>query len=126
MKQNQEELDVKIKAFNFEFESKALDRSSRFIHPEFMEAFQKNSVDFKKKVTILESDRLDLKFFMDDKPVTITPSLFEEDFNRAELKVRYQLSILPSTKIKTIIVKQEWVRHKSFWYVLPNLDSFLN
>ena len=124
-KQSQEELDVKIKLFNLEFESKALDRCSRLIHPDFTEEFQRKSLRFKKNVTILESTTLDMKILKDDKPVNMTPSFFEVDFDKAELLIRYQLSVLPSTKLKTIIVKQKWVKFKGIWFVIPNLDSFI-
>ena len=125
-RQSQEELDAKIKTFNFEFESKVLDRSSRFIHPDFLDEFQKKSIDFTNRVTIYEVTTLDLKIFLDDKPVITTSSLFEKDFNKAELTQRYQLSVLPSTKLKTIVVKQEWVKFKNVWFVIPNLDLFLD
>jgi len=125
-RQSQEQLDTKIEAFNLEFESKALDRSSRFIHPDYLEEFQTKSLDFVKKVTILKATTLDLKFLKDDKPIIPTSSLFETDFNQAELTLRYQLSILPSTNIKTIIVKQEWVKLNDIWFVIPNLDSFID
>lgn len=126
LRQSQEELDKKIEIFNSEFQSKALDRCSRFVHPDHREKFQIKSLDFIKKVTILNATTLDLKILKDDKPVIATSSIFEEDFDKAELMIRYQLSILPSIKLKTIIVKQEWVKLNNTWYVLPNLDSFIN
>jgi len=125
-RQSQEELDTKIEIFNSEFESKALDRSSRFIHPDYLVEFQKKSLDFINNVTIFGATTLDLKLLKDDKPVIVTSSLFETDFDKAELTIRYQLSVLPSTKLKTIIVKQEWVKFNDVWFVIPNLDSFLD
>ncbi len=125
-KQSQEELDIKIKAYNFEFESKAMERSSRFVHPDHREEFQKKSLQIIKNVSIMEASTLDLKFLKDNKPVPSTSSIFEQDFDKAELNVRYQLSILPSTKLKTITVKQEWVRVDGIWFLIPNLDPFLN
>ncbi|MBT5472283.1 MAG: hypothetical protein HOK41_16890 [Nitrospina sp.] len=125
-KQSQEELDLKIKAFNFEFESKAMERSSRFVHPDYREEFQKKSLQIVKNVSILEASTLDLILLKDNKPVPSTSSIFEQDFDKAELNVRYQLSVLPSTKVKTMIVKQEWVRVNGIWFLIPNLDPFLN
>ena len=125
-RQSQQELDAKIETFNFEFESKALDRSSRFVHPDYLEDFQTKSLDFIKNVSILKATTLDLKLLKDDKPAIATSSLFETDFNKAEITIRYQLSILPSTNLKTIIVKQKWVKLKDAWFVIPDLDSFLN
>ena len=123
--QSYEELDTKIKLFNLEFESKALNRCSKFIHPDFLKQFQRKSLDFQKKVTILGATTLDMKIFKNGKPVITTSSIFETDFNKAEILIRYQLSVLPSTKIKTIIVKQEWVKYNNIWFAIPNLDLFI-
>ena len=123
--QSYEELDTKIKLFNLEFESKALNRCSRFIHPDFLKEFQIKSLDFQKKVTILGTTTLDMKIFKDGNPVITNSSALETDFNKAEILIGYQLSILPSTKIKTIIVKQEWVKFSDIWFVIPNLNSFI-
>ena len=123
--QSHKELDAKIKIFNFEFESKALNRCSRFIHPDFLKEFQRKSLGFQKNVTILSTTTLDMKIFKDGKPVITNSSVLETDFNKAEILMRYQLSVLPSTKIKTIIVKQEWVKLNNIWFAIPNLDSFI-
>ena len=118
-------VDLKIKLLNLEFESKALNRCSKYIHPDFLEEFQRKSLDFQKKVTILDTTTLDMKIFKDGKPVITTSSIFETDFNKAEILIRYQLSVLPSTKIKTIMVKQEWVKLNDIWFAIPNLDLFI-
>ncbi|MDC0947204.1 hypothetical protein OAS18_06800 [Nitrospinaceae bacterium] len=39
-KQTQQELDVKIQAFNFKFESKAFARAARFVLPDFLNDFR--------------------------------------------------------------------------------------
>ena len=123
--QSYEELDTKIKLFNLEFESKALNRCSRFVHPDLLKEFQRKSLDFQKNVTILGTTTLGMKIFKDEKPVITNTSIFKTDFNKAEILIRYQLSVLPSTKIKTIIVKQEWVKYNNIWFAIPNLDSFI-
>ena len=123
--QSYEELDTKIKLFNLEFESKALNRCSRFVHPDFLKEFQKKSLDFQKNVTILGTTTLGIKIFKDEKPVITNFSTFKTDFNKAEILIRYQLSVLPSTKIKTLMVKQEWVKLNDIWFAIPNLDSFI-
>jgi hypothetical protein len=123
--QSQKELDTKIKIFNLEFESKALNRCSKFIHPDFLAEFQRKSLDFEKNVTILDTTTLDMKIFKDGKLIITNSSILETDFNKAEILIRYQLSVLPSTKIKTIIVKQEWVKFSDIWFVIPNLNSFI-
>jgi hypothetical protein len=124
-KQSQEELDIKIKAFNFEFESKAFARAARFVHPDFVKDFRKKSLQVFKNTTFLENTTLDIKLFKDDQPVRLTSSDSTEDFNRSEVTVRYQVSILPSTNLKTIIVTQEWIKLKDTWVVNPKIDSFL-
>jgi hypothetical protein len=124
--QSQEELDIKIKAFNFEFESKAFARAARFVHPDFLEDFRKKSLEVSKNTTFLENTILDLKLFKDDQPVRLTPSDPAEGFNKSEVTIRYQVSILPSTNLKSIIVKQEWIKLKNTWVVIPKIDSFLN
>ena len=123
--QSYEELDTKIKLFNLEFESKALNRCSRFIHPDFLREFQRKSLDFQKNVTILGTTTLGMKIFKDEKPVITNSSIFKNNFNKVEILIRYQLSVLPSTKIKTIIVKQKWVKFSNIWFVIPNLNSFI-
>jgi len=125
-KQSQKELDIKIQAFNFEFESKAFARAARYVHPDFLEDFQQKSLEVFKNTTFLENTTLDLKLFQDDQPVRLASSDSAEDFNRSEVTIRYQVSILPSTNLKTIIVKQEWMKLKDTWFVNPKIDSFLN
>jgi hypothetical protein len=124
-KQSQQELDIKIQAFNFEFESKAFARAARFVHPDFLKDFREKSLDVFKNTTFLENTTLDLKLFKDNLPVRLTPSDPAEDFNRGEVTIRYQISILPSTTIKTIIVTQEWIKLEGSWVVNPKIDSFL-
>ena len=43
-KQSQQERDVKIQAFNFEFESKAFARAAQFVLPEFLKDFRKINI----------------------------------------------------------------------------------
>ena len=123
--QSQNELDIKIKAFNFEFESKAFARAVRFVHPDFLKDFQEKSLKVFRSTTFLENTTLELKFFEDDKLVRLTSSDSAEDFNRSEVTIHYQLTILPSTNLKTIIVTQEWTKLKNDWFVNPKIDSFL-
>jgi len=124
--QSQQELDLKIKAFNIDFENKAFDRAARFVHPDFREDFQKKSLEVAKRTTILEYTTLGIKFFKDGQPVRPTSSNPLKDFNKTEVTIRYQISVLPSTKLKFIIVKQEWVKWNTAWVVIPKIDSFLN
>ena len=122
--QSYEELDTKIKLFNLGFESKALNRCSRFVHPGLLKEFKRKSLDFQKNVTILSTTTLDIKIFKDGKPIN-NSSVLETEFDKAEILIRYQLSVLPSIKIKTIILKQEWVKYNNIWFAIPNLDLFI-
>jgi hypothetical protein len=112
-KQSQQDLDVKIQAFNFEFESKTFARTTRFVHPNFLKDFRQKSLEVYKNTTFLENTTLDLKLFKDDQPIPLTSSDSAEDFNRDEVTIRYQVSILPSIKLKDT------------WVVIPKIDSFL-
>ena len=124
-RQSQKELDIKIKAFNFEFESKAFARAARFVNPDFLKDFQEKSLKVFEKTTFLQNTTLELKLFENDKPVRLIPSDSAEDFNRSEVTIRYQVTILPSTKLKTIVVTQEWTKLKNGWFVNPKINSFL-
>ena len=124
-RQSQKELDIKIKAFNFEFESKAFARAARFVNPDFLKDFQEKSLKVFENTTFLKNTTLELKLFENDKPVRLIPSDSAEDFNRSEVTIRYQVTILPSTKLKTIIVTQEWKKLKNGWFVNPKINSFL-
>jgi hypothetical protein len=70
-------------------------------------------LEVSKNTTFLENTTLDLKLFKDDQPITLTPSDSAEDFNRGEVTIRYQISFLPSIKLKDT------------WVVIPKIDSFL-
>ena len=90
-----------------------------------MQLIEFHLLRYQKNVTILSTATLDMKIFKDGKPVITNSSVLETEFDKAEILIRYQLSILPSTKIKTIIVKQEWVKYNNIWFTIPNLDSFI-
>ena len=66
-----------------------------------------------------------MKIFKDGKPIITNSSVLETEFDKAEILIRYQLSVLPSTKIKTLMVKQEWVKYNNIWFAIPNLDLFI-
>ena len=50
-KQSQQELDVKIQAFNFKFESKAFARAARFVLPDFLKDFRQKTLEVSKNTT---------------------------------------------------------------------------
>ncbi|MBT6854788.1 MAG: hypothetical protein HOA09_04285 [Nitrospina sp.] len=121
----QENLDLSIEAFNFEFESKAMDISSRFVHPTHRASYMGKSLEMVQRITFFEATILNIKFFKDGAPVAITAKGPGEGFNRAIVVIRYQLAVLPSTKVVTRLVEQEWVLEGEQWLVIPDLDIFL-
>jgi hypothetical protein len=78
-----------------------------------------------QRITFFEATILNIKFFKDGAPVAITAKGPGEGFNRAVVIIRYQLAILPSTKVVTRLVEQEWVLEGEQWLVIPDLDIFL-
>lgn len=118
----QEDLDLSIKAYNFEFESKAIDSSARFVHPAHRTQYLAKSLEVTKRLTIFEATILDIKFFNNGVP---TSSGSKEGFEHAIVVIRYQAAVLPSTKLKTLMVEQEWVLYQEQWVTIPDLTTFL-
>jgi hypothetical protein len=120
--QTQEDLDLSIKAYNHEFESKAIDRSARFVHPDYRPEYMSKSPEFTRRITIFEASILDIKFFKNGVP---TSSQSREGFDQAIVVIRYQVAILPSNKLKTLLIEQEWVLYQEQWVTISDLDAFL-
>lgn len=118
----QENLDLSIKAYNFEFESRAIDISARFVHPAHRNEYLIRSPEMSKRITIFEASVVDIKLFNDGVPIVGEP---DKDFNRAIVVIRYQTSILPSSKLKTVLIEQEWLLLQGQWVVIPDLNAFL-
>jgi hypothetical protein len=118
----QEELDLSIKAYNLDFESKSIDRSARLVHPEHRAQYLAKSLEVTKRITIFEASTLGIKFFNNGVP---TLSLPDEDFDRAIVIIRYQLAVLPSSKLTNLISEQEWVLYQNKWFTIPDLSAFL-
>ena len=121
----QENLDSSIEAFNNEFESKAVGSSARFVHPTHRSKYLEQSLEVAKRLTIFEAAILDLKFFKDKVPAVITSKDPEEGFNRTIVTIRYQIAVLPSTKVKTLLFEQEWVLYQKQWVVILDLSKLL-
>ena len=122
----QENLDLSIKAFNFEFESKSIDTSARFVHPDHRAQYMSSSLEITQRITFFEATILNIQFFKNGVPALITAKGPEKGFDRAIVSIRYQLAVLPSTKLKNLISQQEWVLEHGQWLTLPDLDKFLN
>ena len=119
----QEDLDLSIKAYNLEFESKAIDRTARFVHPDHRAEYMERSLEMTKRLTIFDATVLDIKLFNNGVQTSIVS---KENFDRAVVVMRYQLAVLPSTKLKNPTIEQEWVRHQEQWVTIPNISEFLD
>ena len=123
---NQEELDKSITLFNRDFETMSVERCAVFLLPKHKEEFISQMYDLKEKISFYESNVISMKFYKDDVPIKVSADGKPTDTaNQTVVIIRYKLSILPSTRLKTLIVSQEWVFNESRWYVTPNLDQFL-
>lgn len=119
----QEDLDLSIKAYNLEFESKAIDRTARFVHPAHRAEYMEKSLEMTKRLNIFDATTLDIRLFNNAVPI---PLGAKEDFDRAIVVIRYQLAVLPSTKLKNPIIEQEWVLYQEQWVIIPDLSAFLD
>ncbi len=117
-----EDLNLSIKAYNLEFESRAIDMSARFVHPTYRSEYMAESPEIVKRITIFEATVLDIQIFNDGVPLA---DLSKKDFNQAVVVIRYQMAILPSTKLKTLLIKQEWLLYQGQWVIIPDLKTFL-
>ena len=121
----QENLDLSIEAFNFEFESKAMNISARFVHPAHRAKYKAQSLEMTQRITFFEATILNIKFFKNGVPVALTPKGPEKGFNRAIVIIRYQVAVLPSTKLVNRLIEQEWVLEGGQWLVIPDLSALL-
>ena len=121
----QENLDLSIEAFNFEFESKAMNISSRFVHPAHRANYKAQSLEMTQRITFFEATILNIRFFKNGVPVALTPKGPEKGFNRAIVIIRYQVAVLPSTKLVNQLIEQEWVLVGGQWLVIPDLSALL-
>ena len=119
----QEDLDLSIKAYNLEFESKAIDRTARFVHPDHRAEYMERSLEMTKRLTIFDATVLDIKFFNNGIQTSIGS---KENFDRAVVVMRYQLAVLPSNKLKNPIIEQEWVLYQEQWVIIPDLSTLLD
>ena len=119
----QKDLDLSIKAYNHGFESKVIDRTALFVHPAHRAEYMAKSLEMTKRLTIFDSTILDIKFFNNGVQTSIGS---KEDYDRAIVVIRYQLFVLPSTKLKNPIIEQEWVRYQEQWVTIPNMRALLD
>ncbi len=120
----QGDLQDSVYKFNKRFEGKMMDISSVFVKMDKRRGFLTDSLKVKDQIVFYDSSLLDIQLFKDDLLIKQNSSGAEEEFNKAIVTIRYQLAVLPSNKIKTILVDQEWVQEDEQWWVVPDLDVF--
>ena len=99
--------------------------SSRFVHPANRASYMDKSLELTQRITFFEATILNIKFFKNGVPVALTPKGPEKGFNRAIVIIRYQVAVLPSTKLVNRLIEQEWVLEGGQWLVIPDLSGLL-
>ncbi len=123
--QLQDDLQTNIYQFNKRFSGKMMDLSVAYVLLDKRRKFLTESIKIKEKVTFYDSSILDIQFFNGNQLVTKSTKGAEKKFHKAIVTWRYQISVLPSNLLKTIIFDQVWVYNEEQWLVEPDLDVFL-
>ncbi len=76
-------------------------------------------------MTSYDRSTVDIQYLDGDQPVKITTEGPEKEFDKAIVTLRYQISVLPSNQLKTIMLDQVWVLNNELWQVEPNLGVLL-
>lgn len=121
----QDDLQTNIYQFNKRFSGKMMDLSVAYVLLDKRRKFLTESIKIKEKVTFYDSSILDIQFFNDNQLVKKSTDGAEKEFHKAIVTWRYQISVLPSNLLKTIIFDQVWVYNEEQWLVEPDLDVFL-
>ncbi len=119
------DLQTNVYQFNKRFSGKMMDISVVYVSLENRRDFLIDSNKIKDNVSFFENSILDIQYFDGDQPVKITVDGAEKEFNKAMVTIRYQISVLPSNQLKTIMVDQKWVLNEGQWQVEPDLSVFL-
>ena len=120
----QDDLQTNIYQFNKRFSGKMMDISVPYVLLDKRRKFLTESLKIKEKVTFYDSSILDIQYFNGNQPVKITTKGAEKEFDKAIVTWRYQISVLPSNQLKTIMLDQVWVYNEEQWLVEPDLDVF--
>lgn len=102
-----------------------MDLSAAYLPIENRREFMVNSLKVKENVIFYDSSILHIQLYNDDQPVQTSLDGPDEEFNKAIVTMRYQMSILPSNKVETVLVDQLWRWENKEWFVIPDLDTFL-
>ena len=120
----QDDLQTNVYQFNKRFSGKMMDISVAYVALAKRREFLTESLKVQEKVTFYDSSILDIQYFNDNDPVNQTTEGTEKEFNKAIVTWRYQISVLPSNQLKTIMLDQVWMYNEEQWLVEPDLDVF--
>jgi len=123
---SQEELDNKIKIFNSRFDTKSSHLVPFLVHESVRENFIQNIREVESRITILESNVLNMVFYKKGIPAPKDTDPDAADFDELTITITYQISILPSNRLITKTHEQKWIKEPTGWYVIPNLQDFLS
>lgn len=117
-----------MKQYNVQFETHSGAMGATFVEPTHLEKYHIQADEVRERVTFSDSVILSVVFLKDGEPVKQTHMIPDKDsdYNEAEVTLRYKLVISPSATVKTLITKQKWVTSGTIWYLIPDLDPFLN
>lgn len=101
-----------------------MDISVGYVSLDKRKEFLTKAIKIKEKVTFYDSSILDIQYFNGNQPVKKTADGAEKLFDKAIVTWRYQISVLPSNQLKTIMLDQVWVHNEKQWRVKPDLDVF--
>lgn len=123
--ESQEKLARNIKVFNTNFESRTEGASALLVKADLRDNYVLKLPDIKDKVNFSDSSIIKMEYSRNGAPIKLSGGLPTEDFDECTVTMRYRLTIMPSTKLETRIVKQRWVQEEGDWVVIPDLSSFL-
>lgn len=121
----EDDLQTNVRQFNKRFSGKMMNISVAYVSLEKRRDFLIDSNEIKEKVTFFNNSILDIQYFDGDQPVKKTTKGAKKEFNVAIVTMRYQISVLPSNQLKSIIIDQKWLLSEEQWQVEPDLSVFL-
>ena len=121
----QDELQTNVYQFNKRLEGKMMDLSAGYVSLAKRKDFLINSKTIKEKVTFFDRSIVDIQYLNGGQPVKITAEGPEKEFDKAIVTLQYQISVLPSNQLKTIMLDQVWVLNDEQWQVEPDLGVLL-
>ncbi len=122
---NLENLDKTIRIYNNAFESKSDDGGSGYVINDYRMDYLLKYGDIQGRVSFLQSQKLNIAYFKNGKPLEINDDNPEGEVDEAVITMRYKVTISPSNRLKTFIHEQRWKLEGETWRLEPNLKPFL-